>query len=278
MLLKLRKCKTLIKVQVLLIVFLFFNTIIGYAEYLVDEKLLKEYVSKGFNGGHLEQRNTLLKFQAENNLLVDGVIGKETSRALKEEDRKVIDTIPKAVKKDKWFIVINKTKKILTVYKEGEIYIKYPVAVGKPSSPTPDYKFTIVNKAKDPYWGGMGGKSTPVKGGAPNNPLGRRWLGLSTDKHWGYGIHGNSSPSSIGGYVSSGCIRMINEDVGELFEYIPVETKVWVGTEDILEKWGVSQRIQFKEKKPRIRIRIGVFKCISYSETMEYFEGRRHII
>lgn len=255
------KYKSLIKVQVLILLILLFSNTIVYGEYVIDEKLLQKYISNGFNGGQLEQRNTLLKFQAENNLLVDGIIGKETNMALKEEDKEIIDIIPRQVKNDKWFVVINKTKKILTVYKYGEIYKKYPVAVGKPSSPTPDYKFTIVNKAKNPYWGGMGGKFRPIEGGASNNPLGKRWLGLSTEEHWGYGIHGNSSPSSIGGYVSSGCIRMINEDIEELFEYIPTKTKVWIGTEEVLEKWGVIQKIQFKEKMPKVENVIGVFKC-----------------
>lgn len=255
--------KKLIKVQILLFIIIFLSRNIGYAKGLFDEKLLREYLSKGFNSSELKQRNTLLKFQADNNLLVDGIIGKETNKALKDKNKEIIDIIPKEVKDDQWFIVVNKTKKILTVYKKGEVYKKYPVAVGKASSPTPDHKFTIINKAKNPYWGGMGGKFTPVKGGAPNNPLGKRWLGLSIDKYWGYGIHGNSSPSSIGGFVSSGCIRMINEDIEELFEYIPVKTKVWVGTEEVLEKWGVKQKIQYKDRAPRMRNRIGIYKCIS---------------
>lgn len=242
---------------------LFFINTISYGEDALGEEPLEKYISKGFNGAQVEQRNTLLKFQAENNLSVDGIIGKETNMALKEKDKEIIDIIPEEVKDDRWFIVINKTKKILTVYKSGKVYKKYPVAVGKPSSPTPDYKFTIINKAKNPYWGGMGGKFTPIEGGAPNNPLGKRWLGLSIEEHWGYGIHGNSSPSSIGGYVSSGCIRMINEDIGELFEYIPVKTKVWIGTKEVLEEWGVRQRIQFKEDKPKVGMPIGIFRCIS---------------
>lgn len=250
------------KVQVLLIIFTFLINTIGYAKNIYDEKQLKEYIKKGFNVDEILERNTLLKFQAENNLLVDGVIGKETNRALKDKDKEIIDIIPREVRYEEWFIVVNKTKKILTVYKKGKVYKKYPVAVGKPSSPTPDYKFTIINKAKNPYWGGMGGKFTPIKGGAPNNPLGKRWLGLSTEEYWGYGIHGNSSPSSIGGFVSSGCIRMINEDIDELFEYIPVNTKVWVGTDEKLEKWGVKQEIRYKKEKAGMGNPRGVFKCI----------------
>lgn len=211
-----------------------------------DKEMVKAIIDRGYNGTVLEDRNAILKFQAENNLLVDGIVGDMTKEALTREYKVVYDIVPESFWEKEWIIVVNKSKKILTVYKNGEVYKKYPVALGKESSPTPDYKFRIINKIVDPYWGGMGGKYKPVKGGDPKNPLGRRWLGLSTEKYWGYGIHGNSEPFSIGKYISAGCIRMINEDVEELFEYIPVNTEVWVGTEEVLESWGIKQCIEYK--------------------------------
>lgn len=215
-------------------------------EWLSDNEIIvKEIIAKGYNGTVLEDRNAVLRFQAENNLLVDGIVGNMTKEALMNGNKKVYDIVPEEFKEKEWIIVINKTKKILTVYNNGEIYRKYPVALGKDSSPTPNHKFTIINKIVDPYWGGMRGKYTPVRGGAPNNPLGRRWLGLSTEKYWGYGIHGNSDPFSIGKYISAGCIRMINEDVEELFEYIPIKTEVWIGTEEVLKEWGIKQCIEY---------------------------------
>lgn len=213
------------------------------------ETIVKNIIAKGYDENILEDRNTVLRFQAENNLIVDGIIGEMTEKALIEENKKIVDVVPDEFKDREWIIVINKTKKILTVYSHGQVYKKYPVALGKSSSPTPDYKFTIINKLIDPYWGGIGGRYTPVRGGAPNNPLGRRWLGLSTDKYWGYGIHGNADPFSIGKYISAGCIRMINEDVEELFEYIPINTEVWIGTEETLENWGIKQYIEYIESE-----------------------------
>lgn len=221
----------------------------GFAEPVTNGEVLKEYVGSGYNGKILDQRNTLLRFQAENNLLVDGVIGDITNKALIEESKCIVDIVPEEIEEKEWFIVINKTKKILTVYNKGEIYKKYPVALGKATTPTPNYKFTIINKVKNPYWGGMGGKFKPVKGGASNNPLGKRWLGLSTEKYRGYGIHGNSAPFSIGKYISAGCIRMINEDVEELFEYIPIKTNVWIGTDEVLEEWGIKQHIEYEKNE-----------------------------
>lgn len=57
--------------------------------------------------------------------------------------------------------------------------------------------------------------------------FGPRWLGLNVS--WGtYGIHGTNKPHSIGQHRSHGCIRMLNKDVIELFEIIPVGTKVTI--------------------------------------------------
>ncbi|WP_105618778.1 L,D-transpeptidase family protein [Vallitalea okinawensis] len=211
-----------------------------------DINHLHGLIEEGFTDT-LEYRHLLINFQADHNLVVDGVLGSHTQQALDayETDDIIINLEDKVPIDDEWFIVINKSTKILTVYNLGKIYEKYPVALGKSSTPTPNYKFTIINKYKDPYWGGMNGTHTPVAGGAPNNPLGRRWMGLSRDSYVGYGIHGNSNPWSVGSYVSSGCIRMINSQAEEIFEYIPLHTKVWIGTEDVLNEWGVSQNIAY---------------------------------
>lgn len=233
------------RIGYLIVIFLCFCINIGYTEGLDKDYVLREYVSSGYNVNILEQRNTVLRFQAENNLMVDGIIGDITKEALINENKHIVDIIPQEFMDKEWFIVINKTKKILTVYHNGEIYKKYPVALGKSNSPTPNNKFIIINKIINPYWGGMGGKFKPVRGGDPSNPLGKRWLGLSTEKYKGYGIHGNSAPFSIGKYISAGCIRMINQDAEELFEYIPIKTDVWIGTEEVLEEWGVKQYIEY---------------------------------
>lgn len=65
--------------------------------------------------------------------------------------------------------------------------------------------------------------------GGPGNPLGARALYLySGDKDTLYRIHGTNEPRSIGRAVSSGCIRMLNEDVAVLYESVPVGTPVVV--------------------------------------------------
>ena len=62
-------------------------------------------------------------------------------------------------------------------------------------------------------------------GGGPGNPLGARALYLgNTD----YRIHGTNDPASIGKHISSGCIRMLNADVTDLYNRVNIGTKVIV--------------------------------------------------
>lgn len=70
------------------------------------------------------------------------------------------------------------------------------------------------------------------RGGMPggvNNPLGARALYIYFDGHdSGYRIHGTNAPTSIGWAASSGCFRMLNQDVIDLYERVPTGAKVVV--------------------------------------------------
>jgi lipoprotein-anchoring transpeptidase ErfK/SrfK len=61
--------------------------------------------------------------------------------------------------------------------------------------------------------------------GGPGNPLGARAMYLGSSV---YRIHGTNDPTTIGKFVSSGCIRMTNEDVIDLFSRVNVGTRVVV--------------------------------------------------
>jgi hypothetical protein len=61
--------------------------------------------------------------------------------------------------------------------------------------------------------------------GGPGNPLGARAMSLGTSQ---YRIHGTNDPSTIGKFVSSGCIRLTNEDVSDLFGRVDIGTRVVV--------------------------------------------------
>lgn len=73
--------------------------------------------------------------------------------------------------------------------------------------------------------------------GGPGNPLGAAAMYLGSSA---YRIHGTNDPSTIGKFVSSGCIRLTNEDVQDLFSRVSIGTKVVV-----LPK---SKPLQFEEK------------------------------
>jgi hypothetical protein len=61
--------------------------------------------------------------------------------------------------------------------------------------------------------------------GGPGNPLGARAMYLGSSE---YRIHGTNDPTTIGKFVSSGCIRLTNDDVADLFSRVDVGTKVVV--------------------------------------------------
>ena len=69
--------------------------------------------------------------------------------------------------------------------------------------------------------------------GGPNNPLGARALYLwQGNKDTLYRIHGTNEPETIGRSVSSGCIRMLNQDVIDLYQRTPLGAKVVVLASD----------------------------------------------
>lgn len=96
---------------------------------------------------------------------------------------------------------------------ENDVVTVFPVAVGKPSTPSPVGTFTIVNRVANPTYY----KPGKVVGPGAANPIGTRWIGLSEK---GYGIHGTDNPRSIGYAKSHGCIRLKNGDVEKLFERV----------------------------------------------------------
>ena len=198
---------------------------------------------KGYNvtEGYLydyETKQIVADYQSKNGLIADGIIGINTYAKI-NEDMEINKISIKKWQLDENIILpqelllINKSNNTLYHIKEKKIIERYPIATGKSIEYTPEGKFTIVNKYVNPYWGGAG-RNKPVRGGAPNNPLGKRWMGLSIKGGGTYGIHGNSNERSIGTYASLGCVRMHNKDVEYLFDIISLGTEVWIGTEELI--------------------------------------------
>lgn len=105
-------------------------------------------------------------------------------------------------------IIIDVPARLLYLYNGPEQVHSFPIAVGKPETPTPPGTYTIIEKI--PYPGGV---------------FGTRWLGLSRRY---YGIHGTNAPWLIGQAVSNGCVRMYNEDVECLYDLVEVGTEVQI--------------------------------------------------
>lgn len=88
-------------------------------------------------------------------------------------------------------IVVSLEDRKLALMEDGQVVKVYDVAIGKPSTPSPEGKFTIERRVKNPVYHHDGKTVQP----GPSNPVGTRWMGLSVR---GYGIHGTNAPKSIG--------------------------------------------------------------------------------
>ncbi|MBU9720769.1 L,D-transpeptidase family protein [Bacillus alkalicola] len=127
-----------------------------------------------------------------------------------------------------YMVQINKSTNRLSVYHNNQLVRSFPVATGKDQSRTPEGFFQIINKVVDPWY-----NPSQIPGGDPSNPLGSHWLGLNVPGTNGsiYGIHGTNDSSSIGKYISLGCIRMYNDDVNWLYDTLPLQTLVYIFTD-----------------------------------------------
>ncbi|MDX6689366.1 MAG: L,D-transpeptidase ErfK/SrfK [Solirubrobacteraceae bacterium] len=127
-------------------------------------------------------------------------------------------------------IDVNRGAFQLTLYKKLKKVKTYPIAVGQAGLETPAGLYKIANKEVNPAWhvplsawaGSLAG--TVIPGGAPNNPIKSRWLGV----YDGVGVHGTSDSGSIGSNASHGCIRMLIPDVEELYPQVPVGSPIYI--------------------------------------------------
>jgi lipoprotein-anchoring transpeptidase ErfK/SrfK len=125
-------------------------------------------------------------------------------------------------------IVIRRGINRLFLY-DGMKHVRtFGVATGESRYPTPLGKFEIIVKWRNPWWyppaSDWARDAKPIPPG-PGNPLGTRWMGISSPA---VGIHGTPDPASIGYSVSHGCIRMLIPEVEWLFNHVDVGTPVYI--------------------------------------------------
>ncbi|WP_078414916.1 L,D-transpeptidase [Priestia abyssalis] len=123
------------------------------------------------------------------------------------------------------FIIINKENNKAVFINEGKIQSEFHISTGKEPELTPEGKFTVVVKAKNPYY-----RRKDIQGGDPENPLGTRWIGFDARETDGriYGLHGTNNERSIGKYVTEGCVRFHSEAIEWLYDQVPLGTRVLV--------------------------------------------------
>lgn len=213
-----------------------------YMEGIDVQNIQQRLMELGYYEGEIdgiydqETAESVIAYQEAMGLLVDGVVGPDTWNAIgiSPEYLEYFDST--------YFIEIDLEQTTLTLKEGGTIVSTYPVAVGKPETPTPTGFWKIIQK-------------TPNPGG----DFGARWMRISVP--WGgYGIHGTDEPESIGMAASHGCVRMYNEDVIELYDTVPLGTAVeiigetftgrllYVGVEegsDVLRVQEILQEIDY---------------------------------
>lgn len=124
-------------------------------------------------------------------------------------------------------IIIDRSACRLYVLDGDAIFKMYRIGLGKEGHETALGNYRIGNKQKNPAWFKPGEGEIPF--GDPRNELGTRWMpmvpreeGLPTD----LGIHGTIAPETVGTYSSSGCARLVNEEVEELYDLAVRSTPV----------------------------------------------------
>jgi lipoprotein-anchoring transpeptidase ErfK/SrfK len=135
-------------------------------------------------------------------------------------------------------IVVNVSQRRLYLVEAGGRALRYGIGVGRSEGANFRGSAVIGRKEKWPHW-------TPTENmkqaiplyrhyaggmdGGPDNPLGPRALYLYRDgKDTFFRLHGTTEPETIGQAVSSGCIRLFNQDIIDLYNRVPVGAHVVV--------------------------------------------------
>jgi L,D-transpeptidase ErfK/SrfK len=199
-------------------------------------------------------------------------------------------------------LVINLPELHLYYFQKGDYQRRYALAVGKPSWPTPTGTYKICEKRKNPTWNvppsiqeemeDMGQEVVTKVPPGPKNPLGKYFMATTAS---GVGIHATNRPWSVGYFVSHGCIRMLPNEIEQLFPQVEVGAPVkiiyrpiklaltpqgriyleaipniygwelhsleWV--QDMAEYYNLTDRIDWDKVKPILKARSGLAQDIT---------------
>ena len=170
----------------------------------------------------------------ENSMRTDARLA--AGQVLRIDNRHIVPTATDSVE-----LVVNVPQRMLFHRGADSLTLGYPIAVGRPSWPTPTGDFTVTVLERHPTWEvprsileesrRAGRIQPPVVPPGPNNPLGDFWIGLSLA---GIGIHATNAPASIFQTASHGCIRVHPDDIAQLFNRVQVGTSGRIIYEPVL--------------------------------------------
>ena len=214
-----------------------------------DEAAVRDMVAKVAGEVDREPQDAELTFTATSLGEVEGQDGVELkTKALERRIHRAIDrpTAPRRIKartrtvkpeitteelaeQNPVVLTVDRSNFQLRLWKNLELVKTYGIAVGQVGMDTPAGLYHIQNKAVDPAWtvpnsdwaGDLAGQVIPP---GPDNPLKARWMGI----YDGAGIHGTDARDSIGSAASHGCVRMLVEDVIELYDQVPVGAPIYI--------------------------------------------------
>jgi lipoprotein-anchoring transpeptidase ErfK/SrfK len=128
-------------------------------------------------------------------------------------------------------IVIRTNERRLYLVVDPSHALRYPVGVGRAGKQWAGVT-RIDGKYRNPAWSppkevkhDKPNMPDVIPGGSPRNPMGVAAMTLAGGE---YAIHGTNMPGSVGGFVSYGCIRMLNADISDLYQRVSVGTTVVV--------------------------------------------------
>ncbi|MGE4425681.1 MAG: L,D-transpeptidase [Solirubrobacteraceae bacterium] len=189
---------------------------------------IKRHAVRGSRSGWRVSRNALRKRAGE--ALVKAAAG--TDQTVTQPVKRVRPKVTANGLRRQYGTVVTVDRKTfqLRLFKRLKWVKTYKIAVGAAGHDTPSGFYSVTSRQINPAWyvpnsawaGSLAGQVIP--GGAPNNPLKARWIGLRD----GIGIHGTSETWSLGTRASHGCIRMHPNDVIELYRRVPMGTTVRV--------------------------------------------------
>lgn len=169
--------------------------------------------------------------------------------------------------------------------KDSPFVMTYPVAMGRVGWRTPTMRTSVVKKTADPTWHvpksiaehhyeATGIHLPETIGPGPDNPLGPFAIYLGAKSIL---IHGTNAQSKVGQFVSSGCIRMYNSDVQELYKLVKIGTRVTIINHQFkLGKLGNNLYLEV-HKKVDINSPISPLNTINLNEMIYQYGGGKNI-